>query len=121
MDPELDIFQVARDYVAGELTLDALQEWLVPRLGSFLEDLSSSSSELAALVELTLADITSGEASEEELRTLVTEFLREHESIRLGSPTKTASANETVTTGPFFAGSPPSTEFNQFELSPAGI
>ena len=121
MDPELDIFQMTRAYLAGELTLDALQEWLVPRLGVFLADPESTSSQLAGLLELTFADIASCEADEEELRALVDEFLREHETIRLAGQMQTASANAMVAMGPFVAGSVPSTEFNQFELSPAGI
>ena len=106
MDPSLDIFGVTHRYLEGDLTLDDLQEWLVPRLGSFLVDPHCTASELAGLLELCFADIAAGEADEDELRGLISDFLRANETIVLASASavQTATTNATVSIQPIFAG-----------------
>lgn len=106
MDPSLDIFGIAHRYLEGDLTLDGLQEWLVPRLGSFLVDPHCTASELAGLMELCFADIGAGEADEEELRGLIGDFLRANETIVLASASavRTTTSNATALIQPIFAG-----------------
>ena len=120
MDPALDIFKVAHRYREGDLTLDDVQEWLVPRLGVFLADARSTASRLAGLFELGFADISAGEAVEDELRELVKEFLRENETIQLAGAELTTTSNSAVAIGTLFIGKPVQFEFKPSQLSPAG-
>ena len=104
MDDSLDILRIARDYVDGTISLDDVQEWLVPRLGIFLADPHSTASELAGLLELGFADIAADEADEREFRDLISGFFREHDSIQLPSEVQTAAANSTVSIETVIAG-----------------
>jgi hypothetical protein len=109
VDSSLSIFRVAHSYLEGHLTLDDVQEWLVPRLGIFLIAPRSTPSELAGLFELGFADVAAGEADEKELQRLIGEFLREHQAIELGSAVRTASTNPLAMIRPFFVGTPQTT------------
>ncbi len=120
VNSSLDIFKVTYRYLEGSLTLDAVQEWLVPRLGIFLVDPRSTPSQLAGLLELGFADIAAGEADEEELRALIGDFLRENETIELASVLRTASGNAMMSLQPLFAGPPPQFTFSPFQPLPAG-
>ena len=120
MDDSLDILRIARDYVDGTISLDDVQEWLVPRLGIFLADPRSTASQLAGLFELGFADIAAGEADEDELRELVKECLRENETIQLAGAELTATSNSAVAIGTLFIGKPVQFEFKPSQLSPAG-
>ena len=106
MDLSLDIFGVTHRYLEGGLTLDDVQEWLVPRLGSFLVDPDCTASQLAGLFELCFADIAAGEADEDELRDLISDFLRANETIMLASAVRTTTSNATVSIQPLFVGPP---------------
>ena len=119
MDPSLGIFGITHRYLEGGLTLDDVQEWLVPRLGSFLVDPHCTASELAGLLELCFADIAAGEADEDELRDLISDFLRANETIMLASAVRTTTSNATVPVQPLFVG-PPQSTFSPFEPLPAG-
>jgi hypothetical protein len=119
VDPSLDIFRVAHCYLEGDLTLDDLQEWLVPRLGIFLVDPHCTASELAGLLEVCFADIAAGEADEDEVRDLIGDFLRTNEMIVLANVVRTTTSNARASIQPLFAGIPRST-FNPFEPLPAG-
>lgn len=119
MDDSLDILRIARDYVDGTISLDDVQEWLVPRLGIFLADPHSTASELAGLLELGFADIAAGEADEREFRDLISGFFREHDSIQLPSAVRTDTSNTTVSVETFVAGTPQGA-FSQIELTPVG-
>lgn len=66
-------------YVSGEIHLVQFQEWFVPRAWEALAE-RSCASDLAADIELLLAEFTSGQLTEAELR----EALRSHASIPEG-------------------------------------
>ena len=109
MDLSLDIFGVTHRYLAGDLTLDDLQEWLVPRLGGFLVDPHCTASELAGLLELCFADIAAGEADEDELRDLIGDFIRTNDTIVLASAVRATTGNAMTSIEPLFVGTPQST------------
>ena len=102
------------------MALDDVQEWLVPRLGIFLVDLHCTASELAGLLELGFADVAMGEADEEELRDLISDFLRANETIQLASAVRTTTGNATAPLEPLFVGTPESA-FNSLEPLSVGI
>jgi hypothetical protein len=109
VDPSLDIFGVTHRYLERDLTLDDLQEWLVPRLGAFLVDPHSTASELAGLLELCFADTAAGEADENELRDLIDDFIRTNSTIVLASPVQTGTSNAMTSIEQLFVGTPQST------------
>jgi hypothetical protein len=119
LDSSLDIFSIARRYTDGEIDLDAMQEWIVPRLGEFLVDARSTAAELAGLIELVTADVQCGESDLEEARAVISEFLRQQETITLARDSQTTSGNGIRSIGPLFAGSPDSS-FTPFQPLPAG-
>lgn len=115
MDAALDIFRIAHAYVEKEETLDSIEEWLVPRLGEFLSNPQSTPSQLAALFELSSADVAAREADDDEIRSLVHDFLRTHENIQLVGDVATASSNSPV---PFSGAYLSSTTF---DFRPGGL
>jgi len=103
----LDIFDVANRYAEGEISLSDVQDWLVPRLGAYLADPTSTASELAGLLELLSAEVASRETSADGARELVLSFLRRHPMITFNlaeKPTGSAS-NVIVQAGQLRAGS----------------
>lgn len=86
----------------GRSTLDDVQEWLVPILGLFLADTTSTASELAGLWELGFADVAAGEYGEPELHDLLGDFLRDHEAIQvnIGHSITSAATNSIGMVGP---------------------
>jgi len=66
------------EFATGRRALDDVQEWLVPRLGSFLvEDDAGNGTDLAGLFELLFAEVASGETTEQEARQTIRESLRD--------------------------------------------
>jgi hypothetical protein len=65
-------------YVEANVTLEKLEEWLVPRLHTLLIDPNSPDSDLVAAIELGLAEINDGIRTENEFRELLLDALRDH-------------------------------------------
>lgn len=117
MDEALDIFRITRDYLERRLSLDAVQEWLVPRLGIYLGDIGSTGADLAGVLELGFADVAAGEASEDELRNSLDAFIRENAVVRVHvGITLASTATNTFVPAPSIYGP----RVNSFERSSAG-
>lgn len=76
-----DIFKKVSDYLNGHITLEKLEDWLAPNLGLFLSLPPNNASELAATIELGLAEISKGHRTEEEFRTLLRESITSHDFV----------------------------------------
>jgi len=121
VDDSLDIFRVARDYIESRITLSDLEEWLVPRLGFFLRDLNSTASQLAAVVEISFADVAAGEATEEEIRGLVSDFIRDNQPVFLTEGKAATASNAYTEVVVTYSGAVRDSRFTWLEPSPAGI
>jgi hypothetical protein len=100
MDLTSEIFRKVFQYLDGKINLEDVEDWLVPHLYEFLTLPTSSASELAGVVELGLAEMSSGQCSEEDFRSLLKKYIRKHDTITidirpLGLVCATGSANTT--------------------------
>lgn len=99
MEVTSNIFKKVSDYLEHHITLEQLEEWLAPNLGVFLSLPPNDASELAATIELGLAEMTKGHRTEEEFQTLVKEFIRSRDFIFvvsvLSQPNHTSSEHKT--------------------------
>ena len=85
MEVTSDIFKEVSEYLEHHITLEELEDWLAPNLGLFLSLPPNDASELAATIELGLAEMTKGDRTEDEFRTLVEEFIGSRDSIFIAS------------------------------------
>jgi hypothetical protein len=77
--PEHHIREALARYVSGEIFLKELQEWFIPRAWELLTE-GGPAADLAAEIELLLAEYTSGQRTEHDLR----EALKAHAARRVG-------------------------------------
>jgi hypothetical protein len=88
-----DIRERLVSYLEGEASLDELRDWLVPVAWDLDPVAEPEAADLAYSAELHFAEYTSGDLSEDELRTYLRELFQ---TIALGDPglerTRTASA-----------------------------
>ena len=63
-----ELFDIVDQYLERVISLQELEEWLVPRLPFFFKLPYSGVEELVATIEVGLADISDGTISEEEFR-----------------------------------------------------
>ena len=101
MDSESDIFSKTSQYLKGEIALEALEDWLIPRLPLFLslpdDDVVS---QLVGTIELGRAEMSNEIIDENQLRESVQAFLASVETIHVrfgGFQTASGSSNEVVT------------------------
>lgn len=77
--PEHHIREALARYLSGEVFLKELQEWFIPRAWEVLAE-SGPAADLVAEIELLLAEYTSGQRSESDLR----EAFKVHAARRAG-------------------------------------
>ena len=77
--PEHHIREAVARYVSGEIFLKELQEWFIPRAWELLTE-GGPAADLAAEIELLLAEYTSGQRTEHDLR----EAFKAHAARRVG-------------------------------------
>lgn len=86
-------------FLAGELTLQELEEWYVPRLPLLVTNLESVETELVSALDLGLAEMNDGIRTEDELRILLVETIRKWETKWADlPPASTTSTSESRTT-----------------------
>lgn len=90
--PEHHIREALARYVSGEIFLKELQEWFIPHAWELLTE-GGPAGDLAAEIELLLAEYTSGQRTEHDLR----EALKAHAARRVGG---FVLVNEPVVVGP---------------------
>jgi len=64
-----DLVSIVFEYLADVVTVEQLEDWMVPRLVRLFEVPDSPVAQLAATIELGLAEIDDGVIEEEEFRT----------------------------------------------------
>lgn len=90
------------DFLDGKLSLQELEDWLVPRLVLFLSVPYHVASKLAGLVELGLAEMSIGHCSEDEFKASLKRFLQDQPALIVdyGRPlVHTGSRSTTVVVG----------------------
>lgn len=99
-------------YVEGRMGLAELEEWLVPRLPLFMSPGPSPDADLAATIELGLAELSAGITTEKELRRTLAALLNSEPTVIAfssmgtgGSPTwtETRASNSTAELRPIIA------------------
>lgn len=83
MDLASELQDVVQRYLAKQLDLRGLEDWIVSHWGDLLPP--SSASELAGILELGLAEMSSGHLSETEFRELIAQFFRPTIAITSGA------------------------------------
>lgn len=76
MNATYNISKKVTDYLENRITLEELEDWLAPHLGLFISLPGNNASELAATIELGLAEMTNGHRTEDEFRDLLKEFVK---------------------------------------------
>ena len=83
MDSTSEIFRKVFQYLDGKINVEDIEDWLVPHLYEFLTLPPCSASELAGVIELSLAEMSNGQCSEEEFRSLLKKYVLEHNTITI--------------------------------------
>lgn len=83
MDLTSEIFRKVFQYLDGKISLEDVEDWLVPHLYELLILAPCSASELAGVIELGLAEISNGQSSEEDFRSLLRKYILEHNTITI--------------------------------------
>ena len=101
MNSSLELISKVNDYVEGRITLRGLERWLVPRLAMFLRDPDTELGQLAALVELSLAELEAGIVSQRSIRARLARELGDNVLIFVPQPHQGIEENATSSTGTF--------------------
>lgn len=93
-------------YVDSLMPMSGLEEWLVPRLPLYLEFPDTADADVAAAIELGMAEVSSGIRTQDELRSYLLDVLREHSAVVAFFPSgrdqqtdSSATASEILQTG----------------------
>lgn len=95
----LELNEKVRDYLDEEISIQELEEWLVPREPIFLSQPDSEDEDIISAIELGLAEIDTEIRTEEEFRNFLSDVLRKYLVIWIAYPastskqTKSGSAN----------------------------
>lgn len=81
LTPELK--QKIIEYLLHEISLQELEEWMVPFESHFLADPDSADADAISAIELGLAEWSDGLRSQEEVRRLLREVIEQHETVQL--------------------------------------
>jgi hypothetical protein len=73
-----ELEKMVLQYIRCEITIEQLEDWLVPRLPVFLRLPHSSDSDVVAAIELGLAEMSDEIRNEAEFREFLSDVLREH-------------------------------------------
>lgn len=79
---------VVYEYLDNAMTLEQLEDWLVPRLPVLFQIPDAPIARLAATIELGLAEIGDGVIDEEEFRNLLQSAVREEATLTFFYPTE---------------------------------
>jgi len=78
-----EIFSKVFHYLDGKINVEDIEDWLVPHLYEFLTLPPCSASELAGIIELGLAEMSNGQCTEEDFRSLLKKYVLEHNTITI--------------------------------------
>ncbi len=88
-------------FAEAEISASEIEEWFVPRLPALISTPWSSDSDAVAVIELGLADLSSGTSTEDDFRRSIRSVLRENTSTWATYPqdstheTESGSSNKT--------------------------
>lgn len=83
MDLTSEIFRKVFQYLDSKIDVEDIEDWLVPHLYEFLTLPPCSASELAGVIELGLAEMSSGQCAEEDFRSLLKKYVVDHNTITI--------------------------------------
>ena len=94
-----EIFNVVDQYLERAITLEELEDWLVPRLPLFFKWPYSSLTDLVTEIEVALADMSEQRRTEDEFRSLLNKILEQAQVVWVNYPaedvmTHTESSNQ---------------------------
>jgi hypothetical protein len=72
----LELREKILHYINKDITLEDLEDWLIPKLPIYIKSPDSTDSDIISALELGLAELSNGIRSEEELRTYLKECLQ---------------------------------------------
>jgi hypothetical protein len=70
--------EIANRYIDNQISLNELEEWLVPNLPDYLVSPQSDDADIASVIELGLADVSLGNRTQDEFRNDLKIALYEH-------------------------------------------
>lgn len=73
-------------YINNEIDIEQLKDWLVPRLPIFLSSLDTPDANVADAIELGLAEMRDGIRTEDEVRQLLLDVVREQITVLVVYP-----------------------------------
>lgn len=96
--PNVEFLGVIADFLAERTTLRNLHEWLARHTSWLLVGPEDSATELAAAVELSIAEIEAKHASEADLRAEIEQFIGGHSTLAvvMGVPDRTSTTAGTT-------------------------
>ena len=108
MDLTSEIFREVFQYLDGRISLEDVEDWLVPHLYDLLMLAPCSASEIAGIIELGLAEISNGQSSEEDFRSLLRKYILEHSTITIDArpPELVCTSSSANTTQIMFPATP---------------
>jgi hypothetical protein len=83
MDLTSEIFRKVFQYLNGKIGVEDIEDWLVPHLYEFLTLPHCSASELAGVIELGLAEMSTSQCSEDDFCALLQKYIREHNTVTI--------------------------------------
>ena len=83
MDLTSEVFRKVFQYLDGKISVEDIEDWFVPHLYELLTLPPCGASELAGVIELSLAEMSSGQCSENDFRSLLKKYVREHNIITI--------------------------------------
>ena len=83
MDLTSEVFSKVFQYLDGKISVEDIEDWFVPHLYEFLTLPPCGASELAGIIELGLAEMSNGQSSEEDFRSLLKKYVLEHNTITI--------------------------------------
>lgn len=78
-----EIFRKVFQYLDGKINVEDIEDWLVPHLYELLTLPPCGASELAGVIELGLAEMSSGQRSEDDFHSQLKKYIREHSTISI--------------------------------------
>ncbi len=93
-----ELRDIVQEYIESKISLEQLEDRIVPHEPFFLKDPASPDADLIATIELFLAEISDNVATEEEFRNALRVALKKDSSVLTRFTFPPGSATETITT-----------------------
>jgi len=81
-----ELLNIVHEYLERSISLEQLEEWIVPRLPFFFKPPYSGASELATEIEVGLAEIGDQTLTEKKFRTSLKDFFNRQRTFELNYP-----------------------------------